>query len=441
MKKAMVILSFDGLDTKDIAYLKAKPGFKRFLEQAAGSDEVNSIYPSVTYAAHASIITGCLPNRHGIVDNTKVQPQRFENPDWYWYQKDIKVPTLYDLAKQNDYTVAALLWPTTGRSKIDFNMPEIFSNRKWTSQMMVSLYAGTPGFQVKMVKRHDHLRKGKLQPFLDNFTTAVTLDTIHEHQPDMLLVHLTDLDSIRHYHGHDSKEASEALDRHDSRLTQILDVLSAYEKYNDCYIVILGDHSSKDVTHGISMNGWFKQMNFLEYKSVDAKGVNQFTEVDVFAKSCDGSCYIYLYSELLEREIEEKIMKLAAENPHLFSVHKQPIISDLGADPQAFLMLEAKAPYHFVDDVTDPFVLPIQDIPYYIGKIKTAVHGFSPELDDYKTCFYIKGPGIKPGTHLGKMSLIDIAPTLAPLLDFDLNDVDGHSKHKDLLEEATHETD
>lgn len=441
MKRPLIILSFDGMDTKDIAFLKTQPGFRRFLEEASGSDQVKSIYPSVTYAAHASIITGCLPSRHGIVDNTKVQPKRFKDPDWYWYQKDIKVPTLYDLAIAKGYSVAALLWPTTGRSKINFNMPEIFSNRKWTSQLMVSLYAGTPGFQMKMVKKHFALRKGKSQPHLDHFTTAVTLDTIHDHQPDMMLVHLTDLDSIRHHHGHDSEEAKEALLRHDHRLSEILDALSAYEKYNDCYMVVLGDHGSIDVSHGISMNSWLKQIGFLTYDPVGSKAVNQFTNVDAFAKSCDGSSYLYLFDPDRAHELESQVNQLLIEHPGLFTIHTQPVITDLGADPQAFMMLEAIAPYHFVDDFIQPFIGPIDQIPYYVGRKNTAVHGFSPELTDYKTCFYVKGPGIVPGIDLGVMSLIDIAPTLAQLLDFDLADVDGHTKHQLLLQEEPHETD
>ncbi len=126
MKKPLIIISFDGLATEDIAYLREKPGFKRFLAHASGSAHVKSIYPSVTYPAHASIITGCYPRRHGIVDNTKNQPERYQNPDWFWYKKDIKVETLYEIAKQKGYSVGALLWPTTGRADIDYNMPEIF---------------------------------------------------------------------------------------------------------------------------------------------------------------------------------------------------------------------------------------------------------------------------------------------------------------------------
>ena len=418
MKTPLVIISFDGLSTKDLEYVSTLPGFKRFLNEASGSKHVETVYPSVTYAAHASIITGCYPKRHGIVDNTKVEPHRYENPDWYWYQKDIMVPTLYDIAHDHDYSVAALLWPTTGRSKIAYNMPEIFSNRKWTSQMMVSIYAGSPSFQLGLVKKHGHLRDGKKQPALDHFTTASTLDTISKYQPDMLLVHLTDLDSIRHLHGHNSPEALESLHRHDKRLTQILDALAAHEKYNHAYIAILGDHSSKDVSEGISVNGKLKSLGYL-------------SPIKAYAKSCDGSCYIYGYDVDLKDEIIANLKLALSEIPQVQFYNHAEIVAK-GADPKAWCMLEATPPYHFVDDILDLWIQPVEQIPYYKGSKITAVHGFRPELHDYDTVFYVRGPYIDPHVEIPRMHLVDIAPTLADLLGFSLPNVDGESLKRTL---------
>ncbi len=453
MKTPLVIISFDGLSTKDLEYVSEMPGFKRFLSEASGSKQVQSVYPSITYAAHASIITGCFPIRHGVVDNTKVEPQRYESPDWYWYQKDLKVPTLYDVAHQNDYSVAALLWPTTGRSKIAYNMPEIFSNRKWTSQMMVSVYAGTPMYQLGMVKNHGHLRDGKKQPALDHFTTACTLETIEKYQPDMLLVHLTDLDSIRHLHGHNSPEAIDALHRHDVRLTQILDALAAHEKYNHAYLAILGDHSSKDVTEGISVNQKLKLLGYLKHITENEEPIEeknllgfrkikepkeiegvQLTQIKAYAKSCDGSCYIYGFDDALKDEVLEDLQRLFADMPEV-QIYDHDTLVSKGADPRAWCMLEATPPYHFVDDLIEPWIQPVAQIPYYKGASVTAVHGFRPELADYNTVFYVRGPYIEPHVDIPKMHLVDIAPTLADLMGWSLLNVDGESFKRTLSPE------
>lgn len=451
MKTPLILLSFDGLSTKDLQYLATRPGFKRFLNEAAGSQHVQTVYPSVTYAAHASIITGCLPKRHGVIDNTKVEPQRYESPDWYWYQRDIQTPTLYDLAHAHGYSVAALLWPTTGRSKtITYNMPEIFSNRKWTSQMMVSVYAGSPLYQLGLVKKHGHLRDGKKQPALDHFTTACTLETIAQYQPDMLLVHLTDLDSIRHLHGHDSPEALEALHRHDDRLTQILDALAAHEKYNHAYIAILGDHSSKDVTHGISINAKLHQLGYLKHvtqpeeiaadknvlgfrKHEDPKEIEgvQLAQIKAYAKSCDGSCYIYGFDDALREEVIGDLARVFREMPEVTLIDHETLVA-MGADPKAWCMLEATPPYHFVDDLISPWILPVDQIPYYKGAKTTAVHGFRPDIEDYNTVFYLRGPYVEAqgGPSIPQMRLIDIAPTLAALMGWSMPQADGTSYAK-----------
>lgn len=426
MKRPLIILSFDGLATDDIAYLKNKPGFMRFLDEASGSDRVKSIYPSVTYPAHASIITGCYPVRHGIVDNTRVQPERYQSPDWFWYREDIAVPTLYDIAKENNYSVAALLWPTTGKADIDYNMPEIFSNRKWTSQMMVSLYAGSPMFQSSMVMKHGKLRDGKKQPALDNFVHAVTLDTIRNYQPDMLLVHFTDLDSTRHLYGRDGDEAKEALNRHDIRLNRILDILGGIEKYNHAYIVVLGDHSSIDITHGISMNRVLIDHGLL------AGDEDRFSSVKAVAKSCDGASYIYLMDNSRAAQVNEIIEKLAVQNPQVFKPYDKQALIDMGGDANAFMMLEALPPYHFVDDITDNWLMPIDEIAYYRGTHISAVHGFDPNRDDYQTVFFMRGPNVKQGVTIEAMSLVDIAPTLASFLQWTMEDVDGRSYYQAL---------
>lgn len=87
---------------------------------------VDSVYPSITYPAHTTIVTGRYPCHHGVVNNTKIQPGR-KSPDWYWQRKYIRGTTLYDEARSAGMTTAALLWPVTAKAKIHYNVPEIFA--------------------------------------------------------------------------------------------------------------------------------------------------------------------------------------------------------------------------------------------------------------------------------------------------------------------------
>ena len=94
-KPKMLVISLDAVGSGDIEKAMELPGFARFFDGASRCMSVHSVYPSITYPAHTSIVTGRYPVHHGIVDNTKIQPNR-KSPDWYWQRKYIRGTTLYD---------------------------------------------------------------------------------------------------------------------------------------------------------------------------------------------------------------------------------------------------------------------------------------------------------------------------------------------------------
>ncbi len=76
-----------------------------------------------------------------------------------------------------------------------------------------------------MNSKFGKLRNGIAQPQLDDFVTASVCWTLEHKYPDLTLVHLVDLDSMRHHYGVESKEAIEALERLDTHLGMMLDSL------------------------------------------------------------------------------------------------------------------------------------------------------------------------------------------------------------------------
>ena len=202
----LIVISFDCLSSLDSQKLRTLPNFSELLRSASICENVETIYPSVTYPCHASIVTGNYPNQHGVPTNTLLQPGK-ESPDWYWGRRYIQGTTLYDEAKKADLSTAALLWPVTAKAKIDYHMPEIFANRPWHHQILTSLWNGSKRYQFDLNKRFGHLRKGIEQPELDDFVTASAVHTIKTKKPNLMLIHLVDLDSQRHRHGFSSEEA------------------------------------------------------------------------------------------------------------------------------------------------------------------------------------------------------------------------------------------
>jgi len=414
----------DAVGSKDLPFMSSLPNFHRFISHGAFCANVTSVYPSLTYPAHTSIVTGRLPKNHGIINNTQLQPER-ERPDWMWQRKYIRGTTLYDEAIKNGWKVASLLWPVTARSKIQYNLPEIFANRSWQNQLMVSAWNGSMAYELDLNRRFGKLRDGIHQPELDDFVHASALYTIDRYNPNMMLIHYTDVDSHRHLYGVNHPKVEGALRRHDRRLGELMEHLERTGEIEDTTVVVLGDHYQKNTAQVVYLNHLLLQEGLLTVKDGKIK------DFKVIAKNCDGSCYLYKNAKYkndtkLNNEIDHKLTEVLTQIDtddkygcaHIYSGKEAAL---LGADPRCVAMIEARDGYYYLDDfhVLTELVDEMQH-----GKMK-ATHGYFPVDSAYKTFFMALGAGVKEHVRIPQMTLCDEGATLAKLLGFDLGKVDG----------------
>lgn len=430
--KRVMVISFDAAGSADLAYLKTLPHFKRILSEAALCPHVNSVYPSLTYPAHTSIVTGRMPKNHGVVNNIKLQPGR-ENPDWIYQRRYIKSQTLYGEAKKKGMKTAGLLWPVIGRSGMDYYVPEIMVTRKWQNQILANALNGPIGYQLELQRRFGHLRDGIRQPGLDDFITACALYTIRKYNPDLFFLHLTDADSMRHEYGVCHEEVTRALERHDKRLGQLLEALAETGDMSETTVVLLGDHYQKDVNKGACVNHALWKAGLLEEKN------GRIRSWKAYAQNCDGSCYIYLNPKLsrkgasagqeaVKRCVREVVVALAGrEDFGIGRVFTGKEAGRLGADPDCLFMLEAKEGWYFADDFQTPVKMPDKTAKG-AGRKESCVwgtHGFLPQGEDYQTFFAMAGCCVRPGIVEQEIALWDEGATLAALLGVELGKMDG----------------
>ncbi|SYW08055.1 alkaline phosphatase family protein [Oenococcus oeni] len=422
-KKHLLVVSFDAfgaLDAKN--HLDIMPNLKSLIEQGTHVKKIFGIYPTLTYPSHTTIVTGDYPKNHAIVNNTLTQIERGSAPDWYWWSKYVKAPTLYQLAYEQRMDVAAFLWPVTaGSPAIKYNIAEIFPNRIWQNQYTQSFKASSPFFTIHMNSKFAKLRNGIAQPQLDDFVTASVCWTLEHKYPDLTLVHLVDLDSMRHHYGVESKEAIEALERLDTHLGMMLDSLKKINRLQETNIAVLGDHYQIDVSRMIHLNYLFKQNSWLDYD--EAKQV--ITNWRVMAKTTDGSTYIYLKDPKMATGISRLIKEHAGQG--IEKVYSKKELIELGADPKADLMVEAKVGYYFTDEISVTSLIEEVDVNS-IGQTDRyhAVHGFLPTRKNYQTTLILSGPGIKATKKIRSARLIDEAPTFARILGLKFtNSIDG----------------
>lgn len=417
----VIIISLDAMGARDLEYMSKKKHFGKLMEKAALCNQVSSVYPTLTYPAHVSIVTGMKPKNHGVINNTCLQPNR-PNPDWMWQRRFVKTTTLYDEARKAGWVTAGLLWPVTAKSKIKYNIPEVLANRPWQNQILVSARDSSLGYLLECNKRFGHLRDGVRQPALDNFVHQSALYTIRKYNPDLFMIHFTDLDTNRHIYGLDHEKTFAAMDRHDERLGEIIEALEETGDMEKTTIVVLGDHCQFNTSQVVYFNYLLKEKGYLKTKG------DKIVSYQVIAKNCDGSCYIYLHpkernNDTLKRQVTELFTELSKDMTYgIERIFTGAEAGELGADNECYLMLEAADSFYFLDEF-ETLTLPVNQVKKH--KMK-ATHGYLPDKKDYKTFFMASGFGIKAGIlYEEEMALYDEGPTLAKLMGLDLKNTDG----------------
>jgi predicted AlkP superfamily pyrophosphatase or phosphodiesterase len=126
----VVMISIDGLIPE---YYTAPaplglnvPTLSQMKLNGAYAEGVEGVYPSVTYPSHTTLITGVRPALHGIIQNRIFEaPNEPQTKEWYWFSKDLKIETLWSMAKRAGLTTGNVGWPVTAGAEIDYNVPEI----------------------------------------------------------------------------------------------------------------------------------------------------------------------------------------------------------------------------------------------------------------------------------------------------------------------------
>lgn len=252
----VVLISLDAAFHKDIEKLQKTKHIGRLMAQGAYTAAMRTVYPALTYPAHVSMMTGKHPIDHGVGHNQPFDLSKpagsmpDENRPWYWDIRDIACDTMFDRLHQKGKTCAAILWPVTGKSRaIKYLFPEVLA-LPGESQVLKMLRYGNPFYILGTELKYGKQRKGVKEPYLSDYAALLAVKLLEKRRPpDLIAVHLVDLDAARHHTGVFSKEADAALDRLDQRVGAVLAVMDRRNLWRDTCVMLVSDHGQKDITH------------------------------------------------------------------------------------------------------------------------------------------------------------------------------------------------
>ena len=242
MTNRTLVVSIDALITADIPVLKQLPNLGRVMEHASWITDIECIYPTLTYPCHATIATGCWPDRTGINNNEIPDFFAKGRMDWYWWREAIQVPTVVDFARQAGLTASTVTWPVMCASGAEYNIGEIWAPQEEDDPTPWFTRANSPAVE-EIFEANKHMLRWMKTPQMDEFAAKCAADIIRAHRPDLMLLHLSYVDHQRHrlgVHG-DLEYAFRFID---GQMGLVLDALEETGGVENTNIVLLGDHGT-----------------------------------------------------------------------------------------------------------------------------------------------------------------------------------------------------
>ena len=400
----LVVLSVDGLRA-DLARrpddFKLKiPALRKLIKAGASAEGMESIFPSTTYPAHTTLVTGVPPRVHGIYSHLDSRDPSAPARPWHWFARAIQVPTLWDAARDAGLKTASIGWPVSAGAAIDYNIPEIWDPAAADPYQSYEAAAknSTPGLFAEVLKALPPLLPP--DPTHDRLRTEAALYLWRHYHPELLLIHLVDYDDMAHHFGPSSAEAVAALERTDEEVARIRKAVGEHATF-----VLLSDHGFLPVENEVA-----PQVALLDEGLFGRNAAGALQLKKLGAIHAGGSFAIYwLKAPTLEdRRALARAVSRVCETGAVAQVVDRKKLRALGADPDAQLILDAARGYYFSDRSDGPLVRDSVD--------DHGAHGHLPSQPGLDACFIAVGPVIKKGKNLGRISLTQVAPTLARIL-------------------------
>lgn len=425
----VLVVSLDGLDFR---YLKNAdeyglkiPHLRRLMANGISAG-VYGTFPSLTYPAHTTIITGVEPDRHGIFGNGPIEPLDRATGNLTFYASNIKADTLWDAARRQGLTVGSVSWPVSLGAG-DFNLPEIFKggNRAVQNLALTKTLTQPKNLFDEVAKHEPALFAKMTADEQDDLRSRFAEYIIEFKRPELMLVHLFDFDHFQHDVGPFKSESMAILEKLDGYVGRMLAAAERAGTLNQTTVFIVSDHGFLPIKWQINPGVALVRAGLITLgENRDAKGNTRTVVTDwkVMPFVTAASCALILKDpndHASARKALEVMRTLATEDRRpgpargggLFTILTPPQIRARHSNTRAALMLEANEGYSFGADLTGAVTSDSKQL---------GQHGYFPER--YEASFIASGAGVTGRGMRRQIRMNQVGPTIARVLKFKLRD-------------------
>jgi predicted AlkP superfamily pyrophosphatase or phosphodiesterase len=441
ISRHVILITISGLTPEIVAPAESQrlriPTIRSLRAGGSFAVGIESVFPSQSIPAHASILTGTQPSDHGVTSDYPFEvKEALQSGLPYQSAKAIKTDTLFELAGRAKLLTAAVGFPLTSGAAVDFNLPDeagapdkqdksgkIDGTKPASRPPTENLNDHPPGLRAEILSKmktpSTTVAPGKgpeiFQHSEDLFKASAAAYLIEKHRPNLLLVNFSSFDAAQRRYGALSEESVKSLEITDGLIKEIVDAAKRSQIEEETTFILVSDSGVAKVEKEYSPNVLLAKKGWL---TTDAQG--KIVSWQAAVQSLGGSAAVFVkdpQDEKLAREVEAFFHE-QAEKPDspIWRVLSKRDAAKLGADPRAAFYLDAAPTYAFSARTTGSL---ITKAPY------RGARGYAPSRVEMRAAFIIAGNGIKSNIKVEYARLIDVAPTIARLLGLEMKTARG----------------
>jgi predicted AlkP superfamily pyrophosphatase or phosphodiesterase len=346
--RSVIMISLDGTTPADVVAAELTT-LSALVRRGAVATHLVPVFPTNTFPNHVSLVTGVLPAVHGIVNNVFIDPQR----GLFRYSNDptwLEVEPLWAIASRHGVVSAAYHWVGSEGPWRNGHGP-----RYWKP-----FDAATP--EAEKVEQ--------ILAWLDIESPA--------ERPRLITSWFRGADRSGHHLGPGSSEVHASLRRQDRALARLVAGLEERAAFESTTLLVVSDHGMAPVTRNVDLKAALRAAGI----EAHAFGGGGLATVSVPGGDDDVAKVVEVAGSL----------GLAARRPGAAS-----------GDPSL-------ASPRFGDVIV---LAPVGTaISGASGAPMRGAHGYPPDEPDMGALLIAAGHGIVPGSRLGGVRTLDVAPTL-----------------------------
>ncbi len=410
-KPIVIVITVDGFPARALQDPQLPmPTLRALAASGAVATGMKPINPTVTWPNHTAMITGVNASQHFVMANGLiVQPADGTAPEIEpWTDKDklVHARTLYDAAAEKGLTTGQVDWVAIyGAKGVRWQFGEKPDIQDEIPQELIA---------QGLVTRHqvEHFAEKSSPAWRDEIWTDAAIDILQKHTPDLLLFHLLQTDSIQHAYGPLTPAAYAAYAYADQCLARLVEAVHKAGLQDRTTYFILSDHGFATYIHTINPNVALIQQGLLHKQGNTYAG-------SVWVKAEGGAASLYIRDAGRRAELIPKLKAYFAGVPGIEHVYTNEearalgIPSDADTDQAPQLYLAAAHDYAFDDETNGTLTR---------ANPPRGQHGYLNTMSDMQALFIASGAAIKPGVDLGSITNLQVAPTIAKILDLQLPD-------------------